>query len=396
MKIEDIKYVTVIGAGAMGHSIAQVALMSGFRVFLYDINDEIVENGKLMIDWSLKKFVDKVKISEDDYKKFLNNLTLTTNLKEAVKYADLCIEAVPEKFDLKKKIFNDLDKLAPEHAILASNTSNMSITEIGSVTQRPGKVIGMHFFNPPVLMPIIEIVIGNKTSEETLKIMTDFTKKSNKTPIFSKDSPGFICNRIIAPGTLLLNLMLDRKEYPPEKIDAAALQLGSPIGPYQLQDYLGLDVVYDSMKYLSERLSKDYTPTPTMERLMKENKLGKKTGEGIYDWGVGKPEIDTSDPADFDMMIPMRVQINEAAKILEEGIGTANDIDTGMKLAFTNPLGPFELAENINLAELTEFLDGLADKYGKEVFRAHKWIRNGTLMEHVKGDVKAAEARKSE
>lgn len=396
MKIEDIKYVAVIGAGAMGHSIAQVALMSGFSVSLYDIHDEIVENGKSKIDWSLKKFVEKVKISEDDYKKFLNNLSLTTDLKEAVKFADLCIEAVPEKLDLKKKIFSDLDKLTPDHAILASNTSNMSITEIGSVTQRPGKVIGMHYFNPPVLAPLIEVVIGDKTSEETLKIMTDFTKKSNKTPIFSKDSPGFICNRIIAPGTLLLNLMLDRKEYPPERIDAAALQLGSPIGPYQLQDYLGLDVVYDSMKYISERLSNDYAPTPTMERLIKENKLGKKTGEGIYDWETGKPEIDTSDPADFDMMIPMRVQINEAAKILEEGIGTANDIDTGMKLAFNNPLGPFELAEHTDLVKLTNFLDSLADKYDKEVFRAHKWIRDGTLMEHVKGEVTSPKARKSE
>ncbi|MHA2247841.1 MAG: 3-hydroxyacyl-CoA dehydrogenase NAD-binding domain-containing protein [Candidatus Hodarchaeales archaeon] len=395
LNIEDMKYVTVIGAGAMGHSIAQVALMSGFRVSLFDINDEIVEKGKTKIEWSLKKFVEKVKISEDDYKKFLNNLTLTTDLKEASKYADLCIEAAPEKLDLKMKIFSDLDKSVPGHAILASNTSTMSITKIGSVTQRPGKVIGMHYFNPPVLMPLIEIVMGEKTSEETLKIVTDFTKKSDKTPIVSIDSPGFICNRVVAPGTLLLNLMLDQKEYPPEKIDAAALHLGSPIGPYQLQDYLGLDVVYDSMEYLSERLSKDYSPTPTMKRLIKANKLGKKTGEGIYDWKTGKPEINTSDPADFDMMIPMRVQINEAAKILEEGIGTANDIDTGIKLAFNNPLGPFELVENINLAELTELLDGLADKYGKEVFRAHKWIRNGTLMKHVKTGNTTVEAKKS-
>lgn len=390
MKIDDIKHVAIIGAGAMGHSIAQVALISGYSVSLYDINNKIVENGKSRIEWSFKRLIEKDKISEEDYKNFMNNLSLSTDLKEAVKEADLCIEAAPEKLDLKKKIFSDLDKLAPIHAILASNTSNMSITEIGAVTQRPEKVIGTHFFNPPVLMPIVEIVKSAKTSEETLNLVTEFTKKSNKTPIFSKDSPGFICNRIIAPSTLLLNLMLDREEYPPEKIDAAAMNMGSPIGPYQLQDYLGLDIVYDSMKYLSERLSKDYTPTPTMHNLMKENKLGKKTGKGIYNWEGGKPEIDLSDPADFDMMKPMQLQINEAAKLLEEDVGTVKDIDTGMKLAFNNPMGPFELAENTDLAELTIFLDGLADKYGKEVFRAHKWIRDGTLMEQI---VKSEEVR---
>ncbi|MFX0085118.1 MAG: 3-hydroxyacyl-CoA dehydrogenase NAD-binding domain-containing protein [Candidatus Hodarchaeota archaeon] len=383
MKIDDITHVAVIGAGAMGHSIAQVALMSRYSVSLYDINDKIVENGKSRIDWSFKRLVEKAKISEIDYKNFMNNLALTTNLEEAVEKADLCIEAAPEKLNLKKKIFTKLDKFAPIHAILATNTSNMSITEIGEVTQRPEKVIGTHFFNPPVLMPIVEIVKGDKTSDETVNIVTDFIKTTQKTSIFSKDSPSFICNRIMIPGTLLLNLMLDREEYPPEKIDAAAMNMGAPIGPYQLQDYLGLDIIYDSMKYISERLSKDYTPTPTMEKLIRENKLGKKTGKGIYNWEGGKPEIDQSDPADFDMMTPMRLQINEAAKILEEGVGSAKDIDTGLKLAFSNPMGPFELAEHTDLAELTIFLDELADKYGKDVFRPHKWIRDGTLMEHV-------------
>ncbi|MFX1423257.1 MAG: 3-hydroxyacyl-CoA dehydrogenase NAD-binding domain-containing protein [Promethearchaeota archaeon] len=383
MKIDDIKHVAVIGAGAMGHSIAQVALISSYSVSLYDINDKIVEYGKSRIVWSFKRLVEKAKISESDYKNCMNNLTLTTDLEEGVKKADLCIEAAPEKLDLKKEIFTELDKLTPTYAILASNTSNMSITEISFVTQRPDKVIGTHFFNPPVLMPIVEIVKGDKTSEETLNIVTDFIKKTKKTPIFSKDSPGFICNRIIAPSTLLLNIMLDREEYSPEKIDAAAMNMGVPIGPYQLQDYLGLDIVYDSMKYISERLSKDYTPTPTMEKLLKERKFGKKSGQGIYNWKEGKPEIDLSDPADFDMMIPIRLQINEAAKVLEEGVGTARDIDTGMKLAFNNSMGPFELAENIDLAELTIFLDELAEKYGKEVFRAHRWIRDGTLIDHI-------------
>ncbi|MHA2281988.1 MAG: 3-hydroxyacyl-CoA dehydrogenase NAD-binding domain-containing protein [Candidatus Hodarchaeales archaeon] len=385
MKIEDIKHVAVLGAGNMGHGIAEVALLNEFTVSLYDITEEIVERGKNLIDWSLGKFASKGKISDDDYSKYMTNLSSVVDLEEAVKNADLVIEAAPEIFELKKKIFTDLDKFTPNHAILASNTSNMSLTKLGEVTRRPEKVVGMHYFLPPVMMPIIEIIRGEKTSEDTLKIMVDYAKKAGKEYIFSNDSPGFVINRIMSPGLLLLELMLDRKEYQPEQLDTAAMNLGMQRGPFELLDYLGLDVVYHSMKYIAEHLSKDYTPPLWMENLIQENKLGKKTNEGIYKWPeTGRPEIDTSNPADFDVMNLSRIQINEAAKVLEEGIGTAKDIDLGVKLGFNNPWGPFEIAEGTDLEELTTILDGLADKYDKEVFRAHKWIRDGTLMEHVK------------
>ncbi|MFX0116629.1 MAG: 3-hydroxyacyl-CoA dehydrogenase NAD-binding domain-containing protein [Candidatus Hodarchaeota archaeon] len=397
MKIDDIKHIAVIGAGDMGHGIAEVALMSGYSVSLYDIAEEFVEKGKNRIDWSMAKLAEKARISESDHQKFMANLTTTTDLEEAVKNADLVIEAAPENLELKKKIFTDSSKFAPKHAILASNTSNMSITEIGAASGRPEKVAGMHYFNPPVLMQLIEVVKGEKTSDETIKVLVDFVKGSTKTPIISKDSPAFIVNRLNAPTMLYLHLMLDRKEYHPEKIDAAAMNMGMRMGPYEVGDFAGLDIAYHSLKYLSERLSKDFTPTETLEKMINENKLGKKTGEGIYKWPeVGRPEIDRSDPADFDLMNLMRIQINEAAKLLEEGVGTAKDIDIGMKLGMNQPWGPLELAENTDLAELTAFLDGLADKYGKEVFRAHKWIRNGTLLEHIKGETVAKEAKHSE
>ena len=385
MEIDDIKHVAVIGAGKMGHGIAEVALISGYSVFLYDIKEEVVEKGKSLIDWSLKKFVEKAVISESDYEKFIGNLTVTTDLKRAVKNADLCIEAAPEILDLKKEIFRNLDEFAPKHAILASNTSTISITEIGASTNRSEKVIGMHFPPPPVLAKMIEIVKGDNTSDETINIVVNFTHKSNKVPIISKDSPGFIFNRIVAPSLLLMQLILDRNEYAPAKVDATALNLGMIMGPYELQDYIGHDILYHSTKYFAENLSKDYTPTPTLEKMVKDNKLGQKTGEGIYKWPEGRrPKIDRSDQADFDLMDMMRVQINEAAKVLDEGISNAKDIDVGMKLHYNYPWGPFELAENTDLMELTNFLDGLAEKYGKEVFRAHRWIRQGTLMEHVK------------
>jgi enoyl-CoA hydratase/3-hydroxyacyl-CoA dehydrogenase len=385
MNVNDIKIVAVIGAGTMGHGIAELALLSSYRVFLYDITEEVVNKGKSMIDWSLKKFVEINKISESNYEKFMSNLSITSNLKTAVENADLIIEAVPEILDLKKKLFSNLDELTPKHTILASNTSNMSISEIAKATNRPEKVVGMHFSTPAVMSKGIEIVQGNKTSDETLNIVVDFTEKTNRIPFISKDSPGFICNRIAAPSFLLVQLMHENNEYSPEKLDAAAMNMGMKMGPYELQDFLGLDVVYHSSSYFAEHLSKDYTPGPILTNLVNQNKLGKKTGEGIYKWPeFGRPKIDLSDPADdFDLMDLMRVQINEAVKVFEEGIATLKDIDLGMKLNYNNPLGPFELARSIDLEELTRFLDGLAEKYERKIFLAHKWIRDGSLLNRI-------------
>ncbi|PWI48120.1 3-hydroxyacyl-CoA dehydrogenase [Candidatus Heimdallarchaeota archaeon B3_Heim] len=387
MKIDDIKHVAVIGAGDMGHGIAQVCLMTGYTVSMYDIKDEFVEKGKSRIEWSLNKLAEKARISEKDRDTYLGKLTISTNMEEVVKNADLCVEAAPENLDLKKKIFGDLDKYAPKHAILASNTSNMSITEIGEATKRPDKVAGLHYFNPPVMMQLIEIIKGEKTSDETINVLIDLAKKSTKNPVVSKDHPGFIVNRINAITMLLIHTMLDKKEYKAEEIDAAAMMMGMRMGPYELMDFVGLDVAYHSMNYLADRLDKDYTPTPSMKKLVDAGKLGKKTGEGIYKWPeTGRPDIDRDAECDFDVMDLMRVQINEAAKVLEEGIAIrgAKDIDTAMKKGMNNPFGPFELAENADLPELTAYMDGLADKYGLEVFRAHKWVRDGTLMEHTK------------
>lgn len=380
MKLEDVTHIAVIGAGNMGHGITEVALLSGFSVFFHDITEEAIEKGKTLIDWSLRKFMKKEIISDQDYKALMSNLKITTNLKTAVSNADLIIEAVPEKLGLKKKLFREVDKLSPKHSIIASNTSTMSISELGTVTLKPDKVVGLHFPPPPVLAKMIEIIQGEKTSTETLQLAIAFTKKANKVPIISKDSPGFICNRIVAPSLLLLQLMLDLNEYPPAKIDAAAMNIGMKMGPYELLDYIGLDIIYHSSIYLAKHLSADYIAPPKIKKLVEENKLGKKTGEGIYKWPAeGRPKIDRSDPADFDIMDMMRVQINEAAKVLEEGIASAKDIDIGMKLHYNNPWGPFELARNVDLEELTSFLDSLAVKYDKKVFQAHKWIRDGTI-----------------
>lgn len=397
MKADDIKTVAVVGAGDMGHGIAQAALMAGYKVSLYDIADEFVDKGKSRIDWSLNKFEEKGRIAKGDTAKFMGKLSTFIDLKEAVKDADLVIEAAPENLDLKKEIFGNLEKFAPKHAILATNTSNMSINELGSATERSEKVVGMHFFNPVVLMQLVEITRGEKTSDETTKILEEMTKKMKKTSIVCrKDSPGFIVNRIGAPTSLYLQLLIDRGDYTVQQIDSAANQLGLPMGIFLMLDNSGVDIGYHSAKYWEKRLHPDYKPTSSLEKMIKENKLGKKTGEGFYKWPeVGRPTIDTSIESDFDMMNIIRIQINEAAKILEEGLCTADEIDTGMKLGMS-AFGPIEMAEGQDLKELTKFMDGLAKKYNKEVFKAHKYIREGTLLEVAKGTAAKEEKKEDE
>jgi len=372
----------------MGHGIAEVALLSGYSVYLHDLKKEILEEAESLIDWSLKKFLEKSHISENEYLTFINNLTLTTNFETAAKATELCIEAVPERLDLKKEIFKKLDRFCPEDTILASNTSTMSITKIGEATKRPDKVIGMHFPTPPALAKVIEIVRGDKTSEKTMNFAIDFVKKSKKVYIISMDSPGFICNRIMAPSMLLMQLIFEHDEYSAPQIDALAINSGMIMGPYELMDYLGLDIISDSSYYLAQHLSKDYYLVPRLKKLVQERKLGRKTGEGIYKWGLDgkRPKIDLANPADFDLMLLMEVQVNEAVKVFEEKIASIHDINIGMKLHYHNPLGPFEMIESMDLKDFTTSLDRLADKYGKEVFRAHKWIRDGSIKTRLKQD----------
>ncbi|MHA2294081.1 MAG: 3-hydroxyacyl-CoA dehydrogenase NAD-binding domain-containing protein [Candidatus Hodarchaeales archaeon] len=397
MNIDDIKTVAVVGAGDMGHGIAQAALQAGYKVSLYDIEDEFVEKGKGRIDWSLGKFEEKGRIAKGERDKFMGNLTTFIDLQEAVKDADLIIEAAPEILELKKEIFGNLEKFAPKHAILSTNTSNMSINELGSATERPEKVAGMHFFNPVVLMQLVEITRGEKTSDETTQILEEMTKKMKKTSIVCrKDSPGFIVNRINGPSGLYLQLLVDKGKYTPEQIDSAANQLGLPMGVFLMIDNSGVDIVYHSMNYLKDRLHPDYKPTPTLDKMIEEKKLGKKTGEGFYKWPeVGRPVIDTSIESDFDMMGLLKIQINEAAKILEEGLCTADEIDTGMKLGMSS-FGPMEMADGQDMKELTEFLDGVAEELGTDIFKAHKYIRDGTLLDVAKGATEVKEEKKAD
>ncbi|HQP32290.1 MAG TPA: 3-hydroxyacyl-CoA dehydrogenase family protein, partial [Deltaproteobacteria bacterium] len=217
----EVKKIAVIGAGAMGNGIAQVGIMAGYKVAMHDVEQRFVDRGLGTIKESLAKFVGKGKITQEQNDDMLARLTPTIDLKAASQDADLIIEAVFEDMAVKKKIFGDIDGLAPAHAILASNTSSMSITEIATATKRPDKVVGMHFFNPAVLMKLVEVIYAQKSSDAAIQTTVEVAKQMQKVPVIvRKDSPGFIYNRVNAPASLLLQLILDKGSPTPEQFDA--------------------------------------------------------------------------------------------------------------------------------------------------------------------------------
>ncbi len=382
MKVEDIKKIAVMGAGDMGHGIAEVALLAGYKVAMRDIEQRFVDKGLARIKESLDKLVEKQKITEANKNTMLANIKTYVDLKESVKDADFVIEAVPEIMDLKKQVFKALDEAAPKHAILASNTSNMSITEIASVTTRPAQVVGMHFFNPAVLMRLVEVIKGAKTSEETMKVTYDLALKMNKVPVrVEKDSIGFIYNRVNAPTGLLVNLILERGMATPVEIDARMRKIGMPMGPYELMDYVGLDVAYHSALYFAERLSPDYAPPKWLKAKIDAGQLGKKTGKGIFDWSKGRPEIDLSKAKeDFDPTWLIALQVNEGTKLLEEGVvKNADDIDKAMINGGGAAFGPFQLAKSIGYDKIAKMCEDLAKKFGVKVFQPTETLKKGKI-----------------
>ncbi|HOJ14067.1 MAG TPA: 3-hydroxyacyl-CoA dehydrogenase NAD-binding domain-containing protein, partial [Deltaproteobacteria bacterium] len=285
-----------------------------------------------------------------------------------------------EDLDLKKKIFADLDAKAPEHAILASNTSSMSITEIASAAKRPGRVVGMHFFNPAVMLKLVEVIYARQSTDEAIQTTFDVAKKMGKVPVIvRKDSPGFIYNRVNAPTALLLQLILDKGSPTPAQFDAAFKGL-MPMTPFELLDYVGLDIVLHTQDYYSKTLSKDYTPRKALKDLVASGNLGKKTGRGIYDWSAGRPAIGADNPTtEYDFTHMVALQVNEATKCLEEGVtNDPKDID----LAIANGgggMGPFTLAQSIGYDKLVARCNELADKFGIETFRPTKTMQEGKI-----------------
>ncbi|PKG52397.1 MULTISPECIES: 3-hydroxyacyl-CoA dehydrogenase family protein [Olleya] len=285
-----MKNIAVIGAGTMGNGIAHTFAQSGFKVQLIDISEASLKKGMDTITKNLDRMVAKAKITEADKAETLGNITTYTNIEAGVEYAGLVVEAATENLDLKLKIFKQLDAACGEDTILATNTSSISITQIGAVTSRPEMVIGMHFMNPVPIMKLVEIIRGYSTSDAVTKIIMDLSKQLGKTPTEVNDYPGFVANRILMP---MLNESIEtlyNGVAGVEEIDTVMkLGMAHPMGPLQLADFIGLDVCLSILNVMYDGFKNPkYAPCPLLVNMVNAGKLGIKSGEGFYDYSESR------------------------------------------------------------------------------------------------------------
>ncbi|TVP98303.1 MAG: 3-hydroxybutyryl-CoA dehydrogenase [Balneolaceae bacterium] len=279
-----MKNVTVIGGGTMGNGIAHVFAMSSFRVNLVETNRELADKALAAIDKNLSRMQSKGKISQDEKSTALGRIETHTGVKGAVENAGLVIEAVPENFELKKKIFEQVDQYAPASAILASNTSSISITKLAAATKRPDKFIGMHFFNPVPVMKLVEVINGLKTSPDITKTVLTISENLGKVPVEANDSPGFVSNRVLMPMINEAIYCVYEGVATPEAVDnVMKLGMAHPMGPLRLADFIGLDVCLDILHVLYDGFKDPkYRPCPLLVKMVDAGKLGNKTGSGFY------------------------------------------------------------------------------------------------------------------
>ncbi|WLD94129.1 3-hydroxyacyl-CoA dehydrogenase [Alkalihalobacillus sp. AL-G] len=284
-----IKHITVIGSGVMGRGIAYVAAVGGYKTSLVDISEKALENAQTEINAIFAKGVQRNKLTEEEASAGMERMSYSSNLQAIVSNTDMVIEAVPENLEIKKNIFETIDQHAPEHCYFATNTSTMSPTEIASFTDRPGKVIAMHFFNPVHKMPLVEIIKGLDTAEETVKLANEVAAKMGKETVTVNEFPGFVTSRISALVGNEAFYMLQEGVGSPEEIDKAIkLGLNYPMGPFELGDLVGLDTRLNNLKYLHETLGEKYRPCPLLVKYVKAGRFGRKSGMGVYDYTDGE------------------------------------------------------------------------------------------------------------
>jgi enoyl-CoA hydratase/3-hydroxyacyl-CoA dehydrogenase len=388
----EIKKVAVVGAGDMGHGIAELFAVSGYEVKLTDKFPEMLDRAKVRIAASLGKLVERGKLSKEDSAAAAGRIEYLPDAAKAVSGADLVIEAVPESLELKQSVLRDVSMSAPREAILASNTSNIRISDLATAASGPERVVGMHFFNPPMIMKLVEVIPGAGTDPAVADRIADVCGKLGRTAVkVAKDSPGFIVNRINAADTLFFCLVLDRGVAAPAEVDNFAKAQGLPMGPYELLDFVGVDIGADSLAYFSKALSPEYGKGTAFAQMVKEGKLGKKTGKGFYDWSTGRALIPKTPPTDkITIMDIFALEINESVKLIEEGVATPEDIEKGVVLGMNRPFGPISVAKDLSNAEVKSKLEELVKAFDCEIFAPAKTIVAGKMRDAVEGRVSPA------
>jgi enoyl-CoA hydratase/3-hydroxyacyl-CoA dehydrogenase len=367
--VTEINKITVLGSGIMGHGIAQISAMAGFEVTLRDVDTKFLDSAMSKIKWSLDKLVEKQKITQADSETIYSRIHPVVDLKQALSGADILIEAVPEDMELKKKVYLDVDKHSDSKTIYASNTSTLPISEISSLTNRSTRFIGLHFFNPPQLMKLVEVIPGVTTDQQIVKVGMDFVKRVGKEPVLcSKDVPGFIVNRIFIPLIHEAAYCLDRDGPSMTQLDSAVkFRLSFPMGIFELADYTGLDVIHKATSEMFSRDKKVIFPHPRIKELFEQGKYGKKSGSGFYSYSGEQYErvsLSEEDSNAYDPIKLLAVALNNAAWLITNKVCTLEDLEIALKLGMglRNPL--FRTGEQFGIKRAVDTLQDLHAKYG--------------------------------
>jgi len=364
-----INQITVLGSGIMGHGIAQISAMAGYNVILRDIEQAFLDKAMDKIKWSINKLVEKQKISQSEAEKIINRIHPVVDLEQSLKNSNLIIEAVPEDLTLKKRVYEEIEKFATDDMIFASNTSTLPISEISAFTSRPNKFIGLHFFNPPQLMPLVEIIPGSKTEQQVTDLAINLVKEVKKTPILcKKDVPGFIVNRIFIPLVHEAAYSLDRSGASMVEVDSASkYKMALPMGIFELADYTGMDVIHKATSEMYSRDKKVIFPHPKIQQLYENKELGQKTGKGFYQYqGDNYERVQLTEEAaeKFDPIPLVSVAVNNASWLISNGVCNREELEQALKLGMGLKRELFTTAESVGIQNIINTLKDLQTKYG--------------------------------
>jgi len=369
--LPQLNKITVLGSGIMGHGIAQISAMNGYQVVLRDIEQKFLDSAMDKIKWSLDKLVEKNKIKKEESEKIYGRIKPIVDLKDALIDTDLLIEAVPEDLNLKKKVYSEVDQFAEEKTVYASNTSTLPISEISQLTSRPDRFIGLHFFNPPQLMKLVEVIPGARTEKSIVDLGIKLVKSFGKDPILcNKDVPGFIVNRIFIPLVHEAAYCLESDGKTMTQIDSAVkFKLFLPMGIFELADYTGIDVIHKATVEMYSRDKKVIHPHPMIAQLFSSGKLGKKSGDGFYSYGDKNYErvpLSEEEAKQYDPIRMLSVALNNASWLITNKVCNKEDLELALRLGMGLKKELFEIGKEYGFENIINTLNQL--KKGNESF----------------------------